>query len=614
MGRRNRLWRSVERFWRHEHGTLAVMFAIMLPLLILFYSVAFDGASIQSGRARLADAVNQGALAVAMTDNRNLSDSNKTENVTILHNYISYYLPDAVVIENNLSITMKSHFNPLNTARLDAADYVAEGKVGLHPMLTGRKESDANTDLAGPIGFDQTVYVRADKNAGIARRIMASPIPTDYALVISYSKHMGEYTEWVHRPGQENKAEEKYKQARRIVSGFGQKILGDPSVPNKMAVVPFTSGTMEILPELNPFGGRQFACSFPGKFKPEYKIDENFWYDKSYEFGLWQDKPAEYINEAINNSTTLYDMIGQNLTPNLTIEQIAAQPAPKNWCVPDTPEPGARQNAHLYYPYSCSYDENSLIATHKEQMRSEFSKAAALWQQDLTTGTIFNQFTMDLDTLLTGDNLFKKETAVTTFNMLPGAYGSNKPFPHNCESAFQAMPPFETARLMFDPNTTPNSFLIDLTDNQSEIEEVQKWQSTTEGEAITGQGLLRAVPIIAQGENPRKIIIMIADGKDSDIGVSDPAFTEELLVNRHICQKIISGLKDYSSGTKEADIYFLFTAGEDSSDDIQKMKRLWSNNCTGSDHVFFGRDYIEIMDIMDKIINKSNVRFVNSKE
>ncbi|NYY80256.1 hypothetical protein DMH27_05260 [Raoultella planticola] len=82
---------------RQEYGAITVMFAIMFPLLMMFYSVAYDGANLQSSRARLADGLNQGVLAVAMVDNRNSTAADKAENITLLHNYLSYYVPDATI-------------------------------------------------------------------------------------------------------------------------------------------------------------------------------------------------------------------------------------------------------------------------------------------------------------------------------------------------------------------------------------------------------------------------------------------------------------------------------------------------------------------------------------
>jgi Flp pilus assembly protein TadG len=68
---RSRFLRFIVRLLRQEYGAITVMFAIMFPLLMMFYSVAYDGANLQSSRARLADGLNQGVLAVAILDNRN---------------------------------------------------------------------------------------------------------------------------------------------------------------------------------------------------------------------------------------------------------------------------------------------------------------------------------------------------------------------------------------------------------------------------------------------------------------------------------------------------------------------------------------------------------------
>jgi Flp pilus assembly protein TadG len=125
---RSRFLRFIVRLLRQEYGAITVMFAIMFPLLMMFYSVAYDGANLQSSRARLADGLNQGVLAVAMIDNRNTTAADKAENITLLHNYLSYYVPDATIAKNDLAVSVEVNYSTTETGKLDSVDYTASGK------------------------------------------------------------------------------------------------------------------------------------------------------------------------------------------------------------------------------------------------------------------------------------------------------------------------------------------------------------------------------------------------------------------------------------------------------------------------------------------------------
>lgn len=72
----------------------------------------------------------------------------------------------------------------------------------------------------------------------------------------------------------------------------------------------------------------------------------------------------------------------------------------------------------------------------------------------------------------------------------------------------------------------PASYLIELTNDRQIIDKFRE-MNVTDGTTYVTSGLLRALPVIAKGNNPRKAIIVISDGIDIDGGV----LTKNYLIN-----------------------------------------------------------------------------------
>ncbi|HHJ4504791.1 TPA: hypothetical protein ACQJXC_006319, partial [Raoultella ornithinolytica] len=121
-------------------------------------------------------------------------------------------------------------------------------------------------------------------------------------------------------------------------------------------------------------------------------------------------------------------------------------------------------------------------------------------------------------------------------------------------------------------------------------------------------GLLRALPVIAKGNNPRKAIIIISDGIDIDGG----ALSKKLFDQYSLCSRIREGLLRYPEGTPTqlADIFFIFTVN---SSETTNALDLWRNYCAG-DNVFLATNYQDIINVLTGIAKKSSVKFINKNE
>jgi hypothetical protein len=45
-----------------------------------------------------------------------------------VHNYLSYYVPDATIAKNDLAVSVEVNYSTTETGKLDSVDYTASGK------------------------------------------------------------------------------------------------------------------------------------------------------------------------------------------------------------------------------------------------------------------------------------------------------------------------------------------------------------------------------------------------------------------------------------------------------------------------------------------------------
>lgn len=610
-----------------DSGAVSVMFAMMLPVLILFYSVAFDGANFQSGRARLIDALNQGVLSVAVTDNRNETTENVDDNLTAINNYISYYVSEAIVKNDNLAVTVKQNYNSKN--QLSSVDYIARGTIRMRSLIRDQQADFNSEDKVA--SFTSIVDISADSSAGIIRKggLEERKMGTDFAFVVDFSLSMK------NRASKFAPEKRRIDMLHRVINDFNKNILKDnPSGTDAIGIVPFSVGVPEVLPGENIFGGTMTTCSYGGKLLDEYNhVDMKFWYNKARiatrpvaggdedddgeDDGEDEDDSEDEDNEQLEEideftqayryDTSLYNWYKYVVAPahGLATKTAMDDMVARGWCekndFKNTTE--ARKAGKARY-YSCDADPRSRMSRHYGEFKRTRLAAHRLMYYTRTKKTLFNANTIDFDGMFKDGYIFS-DKGVTRYQYHHD-YVSRRPFPYDCRAAFGSITRKRAQRWLVSKDL-PYHYLIELTNNPSEIDKFQDMTISNQGLTYVTSGLLRAVPLIAKGKNPRKAIIVISDGRDN-IGKK---LSQKLFVDYQVCDKIRDGLKVYSAGpTKEADIYFIYI----NSTNQKKVLQLWRDNCTKN--VYFADNYKDLLDILMTISNNSqpNTHFINADE
>lgn len=578
------------RLVRHQYGAISVMFAIMFPLVIMFYSVAFDGANLQSSRARLADSINQGVLAIAVIDNRNATVADKAANITLLHHYISYYLPDAAIADKDLNVTSVENYSTSGSKKLNSVDYAASGKINVRPLI-GAHES---------VGFDSAVGLRADNGAGVVRKkIEEVQHPTDYAFVLDFSSSMLSQSA--------ERGLTRIELLRRVVTDFMREILNNNDANNTVGIIPFGTGVPVILPGKNIAGGNNFGCSTVGKLNPKYQnVDFDFWYNKMFARSSTISTPSE-TKQSYNYDNLLYDYYRNIIGPatGLNINDMVN----KGWCVKNKTSDKDRAL------YSCDADPRSSLFNNYAEFKDSRASAHELMFLANKHYGVINIETLDYDGLINDGYMFSEESVIT-FNYTVGSE-NYRPFIYDCISAFYFVKDSDAVNKLKDKTLKPASYLIELTSNQDVVAEFSNMTIATKTDTgvptnVTS-GLLRSLPVIAKGTNARKAIIVISDGLDSGSTTGGPyALTDRLFKKYNLCDRIREGLLQYPKGTstEKADIFFIFTVD---SSQAPKALDLWRNHCAGS-NVYLATNYQEITNVLMGIARKASIKFINKNE
>lgn len=561
---------------KKEVGATAVMFAIMFPMVLMFYSFAFDGANIQAERARLADGLNQGALAVAITDNQNKTAEAEQKNKQLLQSYLHYYLPGANIPVDDLAITVDYHYDEKDKSDLKSVDYRVSGTAIVHPILANKSGSKAP-------GFDQDIHIKADRNVGIVRRTYEKvTYPTDYVFVTDFSASMT-------LPSAES-GMNRIKLLQSVVKEFITQVLQE-NEDTTIGIVPFSVGVPVVTNIKNLAGGNEVGCSFVGKLLPEYKdVNFDFWYNKKRQTALYSEKKAAY-----NYDSAIYTHYSTIVGP--ATGKSTAQMVTSGWCQKNSSFGAAVGNAH----YSCDADPRSRLSEHKDEFSRSYRAAYKLMSYAYDN-SIANIYTLDFEATFDDDPYYIfSEEAVTTYTHFFDT-DINRPFYHMCSGALPSSP----SPALMKTIAKPKSYLIELTSDVGVLDEFSKM--SVGGNTDSNSGLLRALPVIAKGTNPRKIIIVISDGDDN---LGSQLLTDKLHKEYKLCDRIKSGLLRYpdNKSTKEVDIYFISVI-----DDKTTGSRInfWGDYCTGSEKALVATNYKKLLNALIGISRKASTKFINN--
>lgn len=564
----NHLLSKCRTYFFKNRAAVSVMFAITLPLLIASFSIGIDGGRFLVTRAKLSDALSQGALAVALTGNENSLDVDIARNEQLVESYIDYYLPHEKIKPGSLKVSLRKKYDPDDNSRVLSIDYIADAKILSIPIFKNIEQ--------GLPGFQKEVVIASDGSNGIVRRTMdESSVESDIVFAVDFSGSMLD-------PSSEPSMS-RLQLLQKIIRDLSQDVI-DANSKTKIGIVPFDLGVPMELSDRNELGGARIGCGLPYKFKSEYDLDYNFW---SYKYpGNVFSTATESIYET---NRMLYDHY-RNVF-GLTVEQLVNSGV----CISIPERPF----------YSCERPGLDLAsAENKAQFQRDYSILSQIGNSSrisiATTSTINFQSTLEKKNLF-GDRYLTFEVPFG-----PDSSFSNV-FKGMCGSGFNSSPyinHYSNYRSVIS-SLKQNAHVIRLTSSQARLQDFSQMVVHPGTGTDTTVGLLAAAKLIKDGSNPQKIIIVITDGEDSgELAEVSRRFHTQFKV----CKKIVDGLESLSSSTKGVKIYYISLSA---SDNNERRLAFWRDNCVGSDGAFTATDYITLRNVISSILRKGGIHFIN---
>ncbi len=268
----------------------------------------------------------------------------------------------------------------------------------------------------------------------------------------------------------------------------------------------------------------------------------------------------------------------------------------KKWCViiPQEKEGSSKyvnesSNGNSLSSYRCEADSRANLLTNEKMFESDYVNVKKLNDLAYKNLNVVNVNTIDIDETLKDEYLFS-DKSVTTYTYFP-YHDDDGMFKNMCFDHRDSylLPKYDYIKIIENEKNqalrkkideyaahmrkreSPSSYLIELTSSVDVISNFKK-MNIHGGETDSSSGLLRSLPVIAKGTNPRKVIIMVSDGADSSM---PKKLATVLHRDYHICERIKEGLLKNNKihKTKEVEIVFLSLAKKGIDDDNVKFLR-----------------------------------------
>lgn len=562
-----------------KKGTIAIATAIMFPSLLGFYSIAIDGSRFNSDRARLNDAIDNSVYALAVVNNGNDTNEEKTANAELANNYISYYFPMETINSADVAVTATTITDEDNL--LVAIDYQVIANKLSHPIFEFYNIEKNN------IGFDKDVTIRSNGISGTVRRTMAVPKAeaSDYIFVVDFSTSMTY-----------NSADRDYKREgllKKVVRQLGTQVF-ELNNGSTIGIVPYSVGVPIMLDKTNYAGpsSKEIGCTYAGKMKGGYdSIDWSFWYNKP---------TGQYASSTLSKFIDRTDLGLRTYYINVIAKSngYTTEATAKNWLV---------DKGYCYCSSSgvllCDADDKSSIHNddNKIELEKNLSNFLDVTYHEFNQHGIMNEKTMDIEGTLSGGYLFDEGNVKNMVNFQNTlAY---IPFYRSCVDAYDDTYAHKTTIYKEIKNITkPAYYLLDLTDNASIFDEFDAMYPQGYTESLSG--LLRAVPALAKGKNKRKYIFVISDGYDTY-----PTFRRKLMTDYDLCGVIKDGLKKYPEDRKatESDIFYISLVNN-------STVKQWADECVGTNNSFVATNLAQLMAILNGIMFQNTIEYINPAE
>lgn len=564
-----------------NNGTIAVATAIMFPSLLGLYSIAIDGSRFNSDRARLNDAINHSVYALAIVNNGNDTTEDKTANVQLANKYISYYFPTETINADDVTVNATKVYDEDNLPI--AIDYHVTANKISHPIFEFSSAENKK------MGFNKNVTIGGNELSGSARRTTVVPksAATDYVFVVDFSTSM----QWSSsQPGYTREKLLKY-----VVRRLGEQVF-ELNNGSTIGIVPFSVGVPIRLDKTNyaSASSKEIGCTYAGKMKGGYdSLDWSFWYNKPSGANTG-------LNISLNNFITRNENDLRHYYVNIIAKAngYTDSRAANNWLI---------DKGYCYVDQKgiliCDADPKSSI--HNEKNRGELEKNLQNYldvsYHEYHQSGIMNEKTMDIEGTLTGDYLFDENNTKWLINF------QNRfdyiPFRWSCASAYkEAYAHQDSMYQKIKEVEKPSYYLLPLTDDEKIFDEFDSM--FPEGWTESLSGLLRAVPTLAQGKNPRKYMFVISDGEDNHDG-----FRRSLMTKHNLCGVIKDGLKKYPTDRKatESDIFYISILNNGTV-------KQWADECVGSANSFVATNLDELLDTLSRLMFKNTIEYINPAE
>lgn len=536
-----------------QYGGVMISFAVLLPLLLILISLGLNSLKMFISKAKMSDVSAEVGLMVSANSLVGGGGSEPSPAMKkMLANYIKEFFPDSTK-PPVLSITYSEVENDIN----DNASYMT-----YQPHI----------QVELPFPFYDRVLSDGRKNFTVSSSLLTVKKkvsrPVDIVFVVDFSTSQQGYGI--------NLLKQTFKDLTEFILESNPK--------SKVAMVPFSIGVAVKYPETNQRGGPKAGCSVLFVPKKGWDINYAFWGDKYLNGGL----------RNINEQTYYMDHYRYRYYTNnvrYSRPSLSTQTVLNKWC---------RKNATAgrnvgRETYSCFdnrlmekdalgntfYSDDIFSKKSLEIITNEYAKAARVRDAHNYHYTIENIDAIDFPETL--KKMFSDE-AIITFPMLwtgmwDGDYRTFKEMCHNTGW-------WDNTGQLADAKL--HSWLIELTNDAKELNQFQNMKA--QGWTATTSGLVRSVPVMMKGRNPRKVFVIMSDGDDT----GGPArVTDRYLKEYKLCDKIRQGIMDRpETNAERVDIYYVSTTNSSA------RVNYWRDYCTGEGNAAMAVNRKQVVDLI----------------
>lgn len=544
--------RAIPRM-KDEYGGVMISFAVLLPLLIVLIAFGLNSLKMFIAKSKLGDVSAEIGLMVSASSSVTQGSEPSASMKKMLVNYAKEFFPESTK-SPTLSGTTSTVGNDVdkNAAFMTYQPII---KVELPFLFYHRSLSE-----------DKKNFTVSSSAITVTKKVSR---PVDIVFVVDFST------------SQQGAGIRLLKETFKELTEFILKSNPD----SKVAMVPFSSGVAVKYPETNQRGGPKAGCSVLFVPKKGWDINYAFWGDK------FIDSRYKNLNQqTYYMDTHRYKYYSDNVRqsrPALPLQTILDK-----WCRKNDSKGGEKAGHDTYSCFDNRFKEQDILGNtfyaddifskkSMEIITNEYARAVQVKQAQLNSFTIEHIDAVDFPETL--KRMFSDE-AIITFPMLWTGRDDAKyrTFSRMCHNTgwWNRDGQLADARLY--------SWLIELTNDAQELDQFQNMKP--QGWTATSSGLVRSVPVMMKGHNPRKIFVIMSDGDDS---TGPKKVTDRYLKDYKLCDKIKEGILERpETNAQRVDIYYVSTTN--STARVNK----WRDYCTGEGNAAKAVNRKQVVDLI----------------